>query len=67
MSFLKNKAKTLEDIYKNAQYILNEKISISSENLKLINDSSKEILKEFITSFEKISKINKENLEKIMN
>jgi len=67
MSFLKNKAKTLEDIYKNAQYILNEKISISSENLKLINDSSKEILKEFITSFEKISKINKENLEKIIN
>ena len=39
----------------------------TSENLKLINDSSKEILKEFITSFEKISKINKENLEKIIN
>ena len=38
MSFLKNKAKTLEDIYKNSQYILNENISISSEYLKLLYD-----------------------------
>ena len=67
MSFLKNKAKTLEDIYKNAQYILNEKINISADDLKLLDDSSKKILKEFLTNFQKISKINKENLEKIIN
>ena len=67
MSFLKNKAKTLEDIYKNAQYILQENINISSEDLKFLDDSSKKIIKEFFVNFEKISKINKENLEKIIN
>ena len=67
MNFLKNKAKTLEDIYKNAQYILQEKINISSENLKLLDEASKNILKEFLKNFEKMSKINKENLEKIIN
>ena len=67
MSFLKNKAKTLEDIYNNAQYILQENINISSEDLKLLDDSSKKVLKEFLVSLEKISKITKENLEKIVN
>ena len=67
ISFLKNKAKTLEDIYRNAQYILNDDIKITSEDLKLLNDSSKKILKEFLNNFEKISKINKENVEKIIN
>jgi len=67
MNFLKNKAKTLEDIYKNAQYILQEKVSISDEDLKLLDNESKKILKEFLNNFEKISKISKENLEKIIN
>ena len=67
MNFLKNKAKTLDDIYKNAQYILEENINISSEDLKLLDDSSKKVLKEFLVSLEKISKITKENLEKIIN
>ena len=67
MSFLKNKAKTLEDIYNNAQYILQVNINISSEDLKLLDDSSKKVLKEFLVSLEKISKITKENLEKIIN
>ena len=67
MNFLKNKAKTLEDIYKNAQYILSDQINISLEDLKLLDDSSKKIIKEFLINFEKISKINKENIEKIIN
>ena len=66
MNFLKNKAKTLEDIYKNAQYIINEKINVSPEDLRVLDDSSKNILKEFLTRFEKISEINKENIEKII-
>ena len=66
MNFLKNKAKTLEDIYKNAQYIINEKINVSPEDLRVLDDSSKNILKEFVTRFEKISEINKENIEKII-
>ena len=67
MNFLKNKAKTLEDIYKNAQYILTDTIKISSEDLKLLDNSSKKILKDFLSEYEKTSKINKENLEKMIN
>ena len=66
IKFLKNKAKTLEDIYQNAQYILNDDIEISSEYLKLLDDSSKVILRDFTLDFEKIIQINKENLEMII-
>ena len=67
MNFLKNKAKTLEDIYQNAHYILNDSIKILPEDLKLLDAPSKKILKDFLSEFEKISKITKENLEKIVN
>jgi len=67
MNFLKNKAKTLDDIYQNAQYILNDIIKISSEDLKLLDDSSKKILKDFLSEYEKMIKISKESLEKIVN
>ena len=67
LSFLKNKAKTLEDIYNNAQYIINDKIQISTEDIKLLDNLSKTILKDFLKEFEKLSNINKENLEKIIN
>ena len=67
MNFLKNKAKTLEDIYQNAHYILNDAIKISPEDLKLLDAPSRKILKDFLSEFEKISKITKENLEKIVN
>ena len=67
MNFLKNKAKTLEDIYQNSQYILKDNIQISSEDFKLLDNSSKNIIKDFLNEFEKMSKITKENLEKIVN
>ena len=67
MNFLKNKAKTLEDICQNAHYILNDSIKILPEDLKLLDAPSKKILKDFLSEFEKISKITKENLEKIVN
>ena len=67
MNFLKNKAKTLEDIYQNSQYILQDNIQISSEDSKLLDNASKKIIKDFLVEFEKISKITKENLEKIVN
>ena len=67
LSFLKNKAKTLEDIYNNAQYIIKDKIQISTEDTKLLDNLSKTILKDFLKEFEKLSNINKENLEKIIN
>ena len=67
LSFLKNKAKTLEDIYNNAQYIIKDKIQIPTEDIKLLDNLSKTILKDFLKEFEKLSNINKENLEKIIN
>ena len=67
MNFLKNKAKTLEDIYNNAQYILSDNIKISSEDLKLIDTTSKKILKDFLFDYEKITKVTKESIEKIVN
>jgi len=66
IKFLKNKAKTLDDIYINAQYILNDNIKIASENLKLLDNPSKRILKDFLKEYEKISEITKNSLEKII-
>ena len=65
--FLKNKAKTLEDIFNNTQYLIKDNIQISSEDIKLLDNLSKTILKDFLKEFEKLSNINKENLEKIIN
>ena len=67
MNFLKNKAKTLEDIYQNAQYILKIIFKFHLKILKLLDNSSKNILKDFLNEFEKMSKITKENLEKTVN
>ena len=67
MSFLKNKAKTLEDIYQNSQYIIQDNIQISPEDSKLLDNLSKNIIKDFLVEFEKMSKITKENLEKTLN
>ena len=66
LKFLKNKSKTLEDIYLNAQYIINDKIQISNEDIKLLDDKSKNILKNFLNEYEKISSINKDSIEKIV-
>ena len=67
MSFLKNKAKTLDDIYHNSQYILSDEIKINSEDIKLLDANSKKIISEFLDEFKKIKLPNKENLEKIVN
>jgi len=67
MNFLKNKAKTLDDIYCNSEYILQDDIKISPEDSKLLDVPSKNIIKDFLSEFEKMSKITKENLEKSVN
>ena len=66
MIFLKNKAKTLEDIFNNSQYIINENIKIGEEDKRLLDEQSKLIVKDFILEFEKLSPANKENLEPII-
>ena len=66
MHFLKNKAKKLEDIYQNAQYIINNDIKISNQDLDLLDDTAKKILKDFLSHYEKLGEIQKENLESII-
>ena len=66
MGFLKNKAKTLEDIWNNAQYILKDAVEIGAEDKKLIDDLSKTIIKEFIVEYEKLSSLSKETLEPVI-
>ena len=67
LSFLKNKAKTLEDIYNNAQYIIKDNIQILPEDLKILDDLSKRVLSDFLKEYEKLSNLSKESLEKIIN
>ena len=66
MGFLKNKAKTLEDIWNNAQYIIKDKVEIGAEDKKLIDDFSKTIIKEFMTEYEKLTNLTKETLEPVI-
>ena len=67
LSFLKNKAKTLEDIYNNSKYIIQDKVTINQDDLKLLDDKAKKIISEFSNNISKIEKLNKESLEPIIN
>jgi len=67
LSFLKNKAKTLEDIYNNSKYIIQDKVAFNQEDLKLLDDKAKKIISEFSNNISKIEKLNKQNLEPIIN
>ena len=66
MHFLKNKAKTLEDIFNNAQYLINNEIKIGNEDKKLLDNQSKSIIKDFITEYKKLPSLNKESLELVI-
>ena len=63
LSFLKNKAKTLEDIFNNSQYILNDDVNFNKEDLKLIDDKAKKIISEFNERINKIKEFTREDLE----
>tara|TARA_A100001011_G_scaffold329661_1_gene355067 strand:- start:931 stop:2331 length:1401 start_codon:yes stop_codon:yes gene_type:complete len=67
LSFLKNKAKTLEDIFNNAKYIILDEVNFSNEDLKLIDEKAKKIISEFKNKLSYIEKLNKEMLEPIIN
>ena len=66
MGFLKNKAKTLEDIWNNAQYIINDKVEIGVDDKKLIDDLSKKVINDFIIEYEKLTSLSRETLEPII-
>ncbi len=64
--FLKNKAKSLEDIYNNAQYIMTEDLIVNKEMIGLIDDMSKKIINDFSKKIDNSNELNRENLEKYL-
>ena len=67
LSFLKNKAKTLEDIFNNSKYIIIDEVKFDENDLKLIDDKAKKIISEFKNKLSSLKDFNKENLESIIN
>ena len=66
LTILKNKAKTLEDIFNNCQYILNDEVNFNKEDLTLIDNKAKKIISDFYSKFKEINQLNRENLELIV-
>ena len=64
--FLKNKAKTLEEIFNNAKYIINDDVKYNENDLKLIDDKSKNIINEFQKEIKNLNNLTRENLEPIV-
>src|SRR6056300_299736 len=67
LTFLKNKAKTLEDIFNNAQYIMFDEVKFEADDLKLLDEKAKKIIEEFNNTLTSLEILNKENLEPIVN
>ena len=65
--FLKNKAKTLEEIFNNAKYIINDEVNFNEDDLKLIDDKSKKIINEFQNEIKNLRNLTRDNLEPIVN
>jgi len=65
--FLKNKAKTLEDIFNNGQYIIIDEVNFNQDDIKLIDDKAKKVISDFNIKFSKIDQLTRESLELIIN
>ena len=67
LNFLKNKAKTLEDIFNNGQYIIRDKVIFNTDDVKLIDEKARNVISDFNSQFEKIDIPSREILESIVN
>ena len=67
LTFLKNKAKTLEDIFNNSKYILNDKVIFNDNDKELINDEAKKIIYLFKEKISELEVFDRENLEQIVD
>ncbi len=67
LTFLKNKAKTLEDIFNNGQYIIRDEVNFNKDDLNLIDNKAKKVISDFNDQFEKIELPSREILEQIVN
>ena len=67
LTFLKNKAKTLEDIFNNGQYIMIDEVNFDQDDIKLIDDKAKKVISDFSDKFRNVDKLSKETLEPTVN
>ena len=67
LTFLKNKAKTLEDIYNNSRYIMADEVNYNQDDIKLIDDKAKKVISDFTNKFAEVDEPSKETLEPIVN
>jgi len=67
LNFLKNKAKTLEDIYNNSKYIIFDEVKLNQDNLKLIDAKAKNIITNFTKKVSTLENLSKETLEPMIN
>ncbi len=67
LTFLKNKAKTLEDIFNNSQYIMADEVNFNQDDIKLIDDKAKKVISDFNSQIASVDKLSKETLEPIVN
>jgi len=67
LTFLKNKAKTLEDIFNNSQYIIRDEVNFNKDDVKLIDKKARKVISDFNNEFNKIDLPSRENLEPLLN
>jgi len=67
LTFLKNKAKTLEDIFNNGQYIMVDEVNFDQNDIKLIDNKAKKVISDFNNKFASVDKLSKETLEPIVS
>ena len=67
LTFLKNKAKTLEDIFNNGLYIIRDEVNFNKDDVKLIDEKARNVISDFNSQFEKIDIPSREILESIVN
>ena len=66
LNFLKNKAKTLEDIYNNSKYIIDDVVNFNQEDLELIDENAHKIISDFLKEILKLDTFNRDKLEPIV-
>ena len=66
LNFLKNKAKTLQDVYNNSIYILKDDLLINNEDKLLIDEKSKQIILSFIKDYQQLNELDRTSLEIII-
>ena len=67
LHFLKNKAKTLEDIYNNSKFLIKDEIQIDDEDKKLLDETAIKIINLFTSEINNLSNFSREKLEPIIN